>query len=258
MIKVREGWWKNFFNHIYLITDARSVGNADLTCREVDLLEESLNLDKTDRILDLFGGQGRHSLELGKRKYRDLSVLDYSGYLIKLGKMAARKANLNINFYQADARSTGLSGNAYSVIMLMANSFGYFSDEKENLKVLKEANRLLKTRGRLMLDLTDPAYIKANLKPVSWHRIRNDVDVFRERELENNLIKTREVAISQKSGLLRDGCYCARLYTKAKIRQLLKKAGFKNIRIRCGLSLHKKNQDYGFLTSRMIVTASKP
>ena len=257
MIRVKKDWWKHFFNHIYLITDARSVCNAELTSQEVDLLEKALNLNKKDSILDLFGGQGRHSIELAKRGYRDLTVFDYSNYLINLGRRLARKKNLKINFYQGDARSTNLENNNYKAVIVMANSFGYFLKEIENLKVLKEINRLLKVKGRLLLDLVNPAYVKDNLNPASWHRIGNNVDVFRKREIKNNLVKTREIVISKKKGVLRDECYCQRLYDRAKITGMLKKAGFKNINTRGNLSLRKEKQDYGFLTSRMIVTAIK-
>jgi len=256
MIRVEKDWWKNFFNNIYLITDARSVCDTKLTSREVNLLERTLNLNKTERILDLFGGQGRHSIELARRGYRDLTVLDYSNYLINQGKRLTKKAKLKIKFYQGDACSTGLKGCDYSVIIVMANSFGYFADERQNLKVLKEANRLLRDKGRLFLDLADPAYIKNNLKPISQYRI-GDIFVLRKREISGNLIKAREVVISDKRGLLRDGCYCQRLYSKAKISGLLKQVEFKNINIRTKLSLHKQKQDYGLLTSRMIITAAK-
>ena len=257
MIKVKRDWWKDFFNHIYLITDARSVGNAELTCREIDLLEKTLDLKKTDRILDLFGGQGRHSIELAKRGYRDLTVLDYSSYLINLGKRLAKKINQKINFYQADARLTGLTSSDYSVIIVMSNSFGYFIDERENLKVLKEIYRLLRAKGKLLLDLADPVYVKNNLKPISWHRIGNDFIVFRRREIEDNLVKAQEIVISNKKGLLRNGCYCERLYNKSRIFQMLERVGFKNIKIKSDLSLQRKRQDIGFLTSRMFVTATK-
>ena len=141
--------------------------------------------------------------------------------------------------------------------MVMANSFGYFLQERENLRVLKEINRLLKAGGRLFLDLTNLMYVKNNLKPISWHRIGNDIDVFRRREITNNRVSTHEIIISKKKRLLRSGCYCERLYSQARISQLLKGAGFKNIKVINNLSLHKKKQDFGFLTSRMIVTASK-
>ncbi|MGD9014613.1 MAG: class I SAM-dependent methyltransferase [Candidatus Omnitrophota bacterium] len=257
MIRVKGDWWKDFFNHIYLATDSRSVCNAELTSRETDLLERILDLDKTDRILDLFGGQGRHSIELAKRGYRDLSVLDYSNYLINLGKQTAKKEKLKINFYQGDARSTRLASNDYSAILVMANSFGYFPEERENLRVLREINRILRVGGRLFLDLTNPVYVKNRLEPVSWHRTGSDFIIFRKREIKDNRVNTQEIVISKKQGLLRNGYYCERLYSKTKISQLLKKAGFKNIKIKKNLSLHKKRQDYGLLTSRMAVIASK-
>jgi D-alanine-D-alanine ligase len=257
MLKIKKDWWKDFFDRIYLITDARSVGNAQLTSREVNLLEKTLVLNKTDHILDLCGGQGRHSIELAKRGYRNLTVLDYSKYLINLGRRLAKDKDLKINFCQGDSRWTGLPNNNYSVIIMMANSFGYFPQEKENFKILKEVNRLLKKKGKLLLDLANPVYVKNNLKPTSWHRIGEDVEVFRKREINKNLIKTQEIVISKKQMLLKDRCYCERIYSKTAISQLLKKAGFKDIKINNNLFLHKRGQDYGFLTSRMIVTASK-
>ncbi len=256
-MKIDKDWWKHFFNNVYLITDARSVCDATLTRKEVNLLEKVLNLRKNERMLDLFGGHGRHSLELARRGYRDLTVLDYSPYLITLGKKTAKETGLNIKFRQGDARFTRLKNNDYSVIFIMANSFGYFPQERENLRVLKEIHRLLKRDGKLLLDLTNADYIRNNLKPVSWHEANRDIIVYRQRELQGNFIKAREIVISKKDGLIRDGFYCERLYDKQKILCLLKNAGFKNVSIKNNLSLHKKRKDYGFLTSRMFVTAVK-
>ena len=253
----RNDWWKDFFNKIYLITDARSICNPSLTRQEVGLLEEVLDLDKNDRILDLCGGYGRHSLELARRGYRDLTVLDFSNYLIRLGRKMARKAYLNIKFVRGDARFSGLKANDYSVIFIMANSFGYFQDQRENLLILKESHRLLKRGGRLLLDLTNPDYVRNNLKRLSWHEASKDVIVCRQRELKGNIIRAREIVISKKKGLIRDGCYCEQIYNRDRITRLLKGIGFKNLSIKKNISLHKDKRDYGFLTSRMIVTAVK-
>lgn len=257
MIRVKKDWWKDFFNHIYLLTDARSVCDNKLTCREVDLIEETLQLDKGARILDLCGGQGRHSIELAKRGYRDLTVFDYSDYLINLGKRLAKGKKLRIKFLRGDARSTKLSGRSFSAIILMANSFGYFPCERENIKVLKEICRLLEPKGELLLDLTDYQYVKNNLKPMAQHIIENGIKVLRKREIKDNLVKIREIVSSKKIGVLRDACYCERFYNEKKITQLLIKTSFKNIKVRNNLSFHNKKQDYGFLTSRMFVSANK-
>jgi D-alanine-D-alanine ligase len=256
-MKIRKDWWKNFFNEIYLLTDARSVCNANLTCREVNLLEQLLNLNKDEHILDLCGGYGRHSLELARRGYRNLTVLDYSDYQIKLGRKMAKKGGLKIKFFRKDARSSGLKSNNYSAIFIMANSFGYFPDKKQNLRILKESHRLLKTGGKLLLDLTDADYVKKNLKALSWHRANKDVIVCRQRKIEANMLKAREIVLSKKKGVLRDGSYCERLYDKKRISRLLKLAGFKRLSIKNNLSLHKNKKDYGLLTSRMLATAIK-
>ena len=257
-MRVKKEWWKGFFNETYLITDARSVCNADLTRQEVDLVEDVLRLKKKDKVLDLCGGHGRHSLELARRGYSDLTVLDYSGYLIKMGKRMAKDAGTDIRFICADARATRLKRDDYSTVFIMANSFGYSIDEKENLRLLKEVYRLLKSGGKLLLDLTDPDYVKNNLRPISWHEANEDIVVCRKREIDKDVIKAREIVISKKKGLIRDGYYCERLYSRDEIYKLLKYAGFKDISAKRKISLHKKKRDYGFLTSRMIITAVKP
>ncbi|NQT00295.1 MAG: hypothetical protein HQ595_04340, partial [Candidatus Omnitrophica bacterium] len=83
------------------------------------------------------------------------------------------------------------------------------------------------------------------------------VVVCRQREVCPDMVKAREVVISRKKGLLRDGSYCERIYNKQKIARLLKSVGFRHLSIKSNLSLHNSKQDYGFLTSRMFVTATK-
>jgi D-alanine-D-alanine ligase len=41
-IKADPDWWKTMFDDVYLLTDARSVCDEDITRREVDLICELL------------------------------------------------------------------------------------------------------------------------------------------------------------------------------------------------------------------------
>ena len=257
MMKVKKDWWRDFFNEVYLLTDARSVSNPDITRMETDLLEGYLKIHKNDKMLDLCGGQGRHSLELAKRGYKDLTVLDYSDYLIALGKKKAKYTGLRIKFLRRDARSTGLTTASFAAIFIMANSFGYFPTESENLQVLKEARRLLKKEGKLLLDLTNPGYAKKNLLPLSWHEANEDIIVCRKRELKRNVVLAREIVVSKTKGLIRDGLYRECIYPKNKILHLLKKAGFSKVSIKNNVTLHTQRQDYGLMNSRMMVKAVK-
>lgn len=256
-IKVNPDWWKNIFDQVYLLTDSRSVCNEELTRQEVDFIEKTLNPQKSSPLLDMCGGQGRHSLELSRRGYENVTVLDYSQYLVDTGIKRARKDNLNTVFVRQDARNTGLPPEKYMYVIIMASSFGYFSDDKENTKILREVYRLLAKGGTVLLDLPDRQYCIDNFKPFSTHRLDHDIIVRRERELTNDIIISREIVRSEKKGLIRDSTYCIRLYSPQKISSLLSSEGFTSVQFRKDFMNREKGGDFGCMTNRMVVTAQK-
>ena len=71
---------------MYLKTDADVVEDMQITRKEVDLFTEILGLEKNMVILDLACGQGRHSLELARRGFKNVNGLDRSHYLIRKAK----------------------------------------------------------------------------------------------------------------------------------------------------------------------------
>jgi D-alanine-D-alanine ligase len=257
VIEVNKNWWKNIFDEIYLLTDARSVCDEELTIREADFLEQTLNLDKSLPILDLCGGQGRHALELSRRGFSKVTTLDFSEYLINLGKRRARQKNLNTHFIRGDARRMGLCNKVFSVIMIMGSSFGYFVQEEENQKILSEAFRLLLPAGRLVLDLPDPDYVLRKFRPYTRHKVRDDIEVSRTRSLGHDIIFCREKVYSVSKGVIRDKTYCTRLYTPEKISSLLRYVGFSNIICKRDFIQRESEGDYGTMTNRMIVKAEK-
>jgi D-alanine-D-alanine ligase len=257
MAEFDPDWWKRIFDETYLITDARSVCDDELTCKEVDFLEEVLKVDRSWPVLDLCGGQGRHGLELSRRGFKDVTVLDYSEYLINQGKEKAQQEGLNTFFIREDARDTDLASERFKIIVVMASSFGYFVDECENEKILLEANRLLMPEGTLLLDLPNKDYVLKNFNPESWHEADDDIVVCRQRRLEEDILYSREKVISKSRGGIRDETYCTRLYSEKKIVKMLVSCGFSSIDAQKDYMSHEKNGDYGCMTNRMIVIAHK-
>lgn len=257
MVDIDPGWWKRLFDETYLITDARTVCDEELTCREVDFLEQVIIFDRSWSILDLCGGQGRHSLELSRRGFQDVAVLDYSEVLINLGRERAKEEGLNTLFIRKDARDTGLPDQSFRVIIIMASSLGYFNDEVENEKILCEAFRLLVPKGSLLLDLPNRDFVLENFTPQSWHEADEDIVVCRQRRLDEDIIYTREMVISKNRGLIRDENYSTRLYSQEKITTILTSIGFSSVDIDKDFVSHGKGEDYGCMTNRMIVIANK-
>jgi len=255
--QVNSDWWKKIFDDIYLLTDGRSVCDTALTTAEVDFIEAVLNLDKAASILDLCGGQGRHALELSQRGFSNVTVLDYSDYLIRTGKKIAKEMHLNTLFVQGDARHTGLEPNSFDSIIVMGGSFGYFAHNEENAKILKESFRVLKPEGTLLLDLPDKKYIQKNFQPVSTHRPEKTIQVTRNRELQQDIIYCRETVTCSLKGQLRDDTYCIRLYSPEKICRMLKEIGFSNVSFQQDFMDRQDEGDYGTMTNRMVVKCSK-
>lgn len=256
-IQVNENWWQNIFDEIYLLTDARSVCNEKLTKEEVDFLEETILVDKGAAILDQCGGQGRHSLELSRRGFKNVVVLDYSKYLVNLGKENAEKEKLNTTFIQGDARTVGICNQSIQHLIIMASSFGYFTQDEENQKILNEAFRLLQPKGKILLDLPKQEYVTNKFKPFSNHKVNDDITVTREREIRNNIIYSRETITSKSKGCIRINNYCTRLYTPEEITQLLYKTGFSSVVCKLDFMNRDNEADYGCMTNRMIVIAEK-
>ncbi|MBN2380049.1 methyltransferase domain-containing protein [candidate division WOR-3 bacterium] len=251
-------WWRRIFNSIYLKTDGDVVDDRAITAREVDLFTEILNLAADDSILDLCCGQGRHTLELARRDFTNVEGMDRSHYLIQRARSQARKEALVVRFREGDARKLPHPTDSFDAVMILGNSFGYFETVNDDLKVLMEVARLLKPWGKILLDVADGDYLRANFQPRSWEWIDPRHFVCRERSLslDRQRLISREVVTHVEKGVLADQFYAERLYSQDSITELLRKAGFKGITVHSQISPDsKRNQDLGMMERRIIVSA---
>jgi D-alanine-D-alanine ligase len=250
-------WWKTLFDDVYLLTDARSVCDVDLTRREVDVICELIPLTPEHAILDLCGGQGRHSVELSVRGFDGCTVLDYSQYLIDFGKARAAERDLPIAFVQGDARNTGFPAESFDRALILGNSLGYLPNGDDDRQILAETHRVLRPGAWLLVDVANGKALKERFRPNAWHEIDRDLVVCREREMEGDTVTSREVVISKNRGLIRDSTYSIRTYEPTRLASLVEEVGFASIKIHAGFSPHRRDGDYGFMNSRVIATAQK-
>lgn len=254
---VQPDWWRRIFNSIYLKTDADVVDDQLITKKEIDLFTDILKLTYEDKILDLCCGQGRHSLELARRGFYNVEGLDRSHYLIQKAKAQAKKENLNVKFREGDARKLPYSPDTFDVVMILGNSFGYFDTMQDDLRVLREVFRVLKPRGRILIDVADGEYLRENFQTRSWEWIDKKHFVCRERSLsiDKQRLISREVINHVEKGVIVDQFYAERLYTREMLTDLLKTVGFTNIIFHGEFSPEsQRNQDLGMMERRIIVS----
>ncbi|MEO0196632.1 MAG: methyltransferase domain-containing protein [candidate division WOR-3 bacterium] len=254
-------WWKYIFDSVYLKTDADVVMDDEITEKEVDIFLEILKPNKDDKILDLACGQGRHSIEFYKRGYREIEGVDISEYLIRKAKQRAKKENLKIRFRKADARNLPYKESTFDFVLILGNSFGYFSNASDDYKVLKEVFKVLKPYGVLLLDIADGDYVRNHYKPYTWEWINDKYVVLRERQLSHDkrLLISREIVIHANKGVIVDQIYSERLYSQSEIEQILRSVGFTDIKFHTNLIVQsKRNIDLGLMENRIILTAVAP
>jgi len=256
-IKVDPNWWKTMFDEIYLITDARSVCNDEITISEVDVICELLPIRPEHRILDLCGGHGRHSFELYARGFKGCTLVDYSQYLIDYAKTFAEEHHWPITIVRSDARKTGLPSESFNHVLIMGNSMGYIQECDADRQVLIEAHRLLCLGGWLLVDVLDGRAIKDSFSPTAWHETKDNHVICRKREIQGDVLYAREVVLSKEKGLLRDQTYAIRFYEPQTLATLFEQTGFTKVNVQTNFSPHEKKGDYGFMNHRMIATGRK-
>ena len=256
-IKVDPDWWKTLFDEVYLLTDARSVCDARITCREVDLICSLLPLNGSHKILDLCGGHGRHSLELSSRGFRACTLFDYSQTLIEIARKKAGQEDLAIDFICGDARDINMPADTYDHVIIMGNSLGYIQEKGADAQILTESFRVLHPGGWILVDVADGKAVMSSFKPNAWHEIGEETIVCRQRELQGEVVCAREIVLSKTDGLIRDQTYSIRLYDADSLSQLLENAGFTRITVHSDFSPHDVDGDYGFMNNRLIVSGQK-
>jgi len=257
-IEVNADWWKTLFDEVYLATDARSVCDETVTCREIDVIIDLLPIRSNHRILDLCGGHGRHSLELCTRGFTDCTLVDYSRVLTDRAKRQTRDHQNFMAVIRSDARCTGLSSEYFDHVLILGNSLGYIQFSDADSRILTESFRVLRSGGWLLIDVTDGDMIKRTFKTDSWHESDDDMVICRYRELSDDAVRVREMVLSKKKGLVRDETYAVRLYNEESLKALIEDAGFLKLKIHTDFSPHNAEGDYGFMNTRMIATAQRP
>lgn len=254
-------WWRSLFNSLYLKTDGDVVENNKNTESDINEVFKAVKFDPNMAILDLCCGQGRHCIELAKRGIKKIYGIDRSNYLIRLARKRAKLNDYEINFSEGDARKIRLKESSLDLVMLMGNSFGYFEKAEDDIEVLESIKRILKSEGRIILDIVDGDWIRTNYEPRSWEWIDQQHFVCRERSLTENKsrIISREVITNSELGVLADQFYAERLYSFHEIKSLLEQVGFSNVCLHSNLIPESdRNQDLGMMANRLFVSAQAP
>ena len=220
-------WWEAFFEETFLHLWPSS-STPDHEPAEVAGLVSLLELPPEGRILDLACGYGRIAVPLARRGFQ-VTGLDSSEPLLAVGRERAAQAGVPVEWRHADMRDIPSEWpGRFDAVISVWNSFGYFSDDHENQRVLASAAQALKPGGRLLIDVSNRDRVVTTYRARDWDE-RDGLVLLQERSFDPVRGLNRTNLTWHEDGQRRQMSFAVRLYTPTELTRLVAAAGLRPI-----------------------------
>ncbi len=201
------------------------------TKADVDFLVEELSLQPGMKVLDLFSGTGRHSIELSRRGI-DVVGVELNAQYVGLAEERAREAGVAPRFITGDVRKAAF-GSGFDAAIVMWMSFGYFNDQDETA-VLKKVGSALNPGGRFFIEIYNRDYIVRHFSPRD-EKVIDGVKVVEERAFDVLTSRIHSKIYRAEAGgtVMRETHW--RLYSAHELKRILEGMGFRFVAAYGGL-----------------------
>lgn len=156
---MKSDWYKHWFDtsFYHILYQHRDDTDAQLF---IDNLFTKLKPKKTDLILDLACGRGRHAIYMNKKGYKVIAY-DLSAESIAY---AQKFANPTLHFEVKDMRSP-MGQEVFDWVFNLFTSFGYFDNDEDNQQALNCISSCLKPSGKVVIDFMNVYKVERKLVP---------------------------------------------------------------------------------------------
>ncbi len=208
-------WFEQWFGDEYLeLYPHRDDAEA---AQVVDLLRRVEVVRPHTRVLDLACGAGRHAVALSAAGIRTIG-LDLSMPLLR----SARSRGVETALVRADMRILPFASGCFDSVVNLFTSFGYFSNDADHERALREVARVLRPGGRFAMDFLNAPAVRATLVP------RDEKVLGKRRVVQERRITASGLSVEKTIRLMDDGRTFSehvRLFERADLEALFRKAG---------------------------------
>ncbi|HID89080.1 MAG TPA: class I SAM-dependent methyltransferase [Anaerolineales bacterium] len=243
-------WWETVFDDRYLRLWG-PLASPEATEQQVEGIIAYLGVEPGASILDLACGYGRIAIPLAQRGFR-VTGLDLSETLLGQARANAAQAGVEVDWHQGDMREIPWEG-AFDAVINVFSSFGYFTDEEENRRVLEGVARAIKPGGRFLIDVINRDWqVRQDLQR-RWFEA-GDLLVLEDPWLDPVEGRAGEVWRWLEGGRWQTLEFDVRIYTATELKALIEAAGLRWITVYGGWT----GDEFGPQSRRIIALAEKP
>jgi ubiquinone/menaquinone biosynthesis C-methylase UbiE len=210
-------WWRNYFDETFFQLH-EDLFPEEESRREVAAILDLLGLPTGARVLDLPCGWGRHTLLLPEAG-QDAFGAELSVDLLRRADAAA-----------ADVRELPFRDGSFDAVLNIFTSLGLFLDDREDIRALAEARRVLRPGGQFLLESMHRDDVVCTYAERDRWNLPTGIEV-RVRRRFNPVTGISEEKLRWRRGEEQgEKSHALKLRTATEIDGLLRAAGFEEIR----------------------------
>ena len=203
------------------------------------------------RVLDLCCGPGRHSIPLARQGAR-VTAVDRSPFLLEKARSRAELEKLDIEWVQEDMRFF-VRPDEFDLAINLFTSFGYFQDEEDDLTVLRNVFRSLTPGGFFIIDVMGKEIIARGFASSAVEKKSDGSIKVETREIIDDWYRIRSRWFVIRDQKVTEAGFETALYSGRELADLLKKAGFEQVKLLGSL----QGIPYDVKAQRLVAVAQK-
>jgi SAM-dependent methyltransferase len=239
-----EDFWRDFYP--YMFPPERFSAAKEEVSRIVALTRCS-----GGSVLDLCCGPGRHAVEFAQRGFRVTGV-DRSPFLQERAREHASEAAVSIEWVQEDMRSF-VRPATFDLACNLFTSFGYFKEEQDNLRVLRNIHQSLKETGVLVIEVVGKERLARTWQNTISSELADGSVLVQRPQLRDDCCRVYSDWILVKDGRTRSFSFEHTIYSGRELKDCLLNCGFSQVHLFGDLL----GSPYNLEATRLVAVACK-
>jgi SAM-dependent methyltransferase len=239
-----EDFWREFYP--FMFPPERFSAAKEEVSRIVNLTQCNAG-----SVLDLCCGPGRHAVEFAGSGFQVTGV-DRSPFLLERARELASQSGLSLEWIKKDMRNF-VRPAAFDLACNLFTSFGYFKEERDNLKVLRNVHESLKENGVLVIEVVGKERLARTWQNTISSELADGSLIVQRPQLRDDWTRVYSDWLLVKDGRTRSYSFEHTIYSGRELKDCLLSCGFGQVKLFGDL----QGSPYNLDAMRLVAVARK-